>query len=203
MSKIEQIIDEMEDYINSCKFQPLSSTKIVVVKDEMEELIQELRLKTPDEIKKYQKIIANKDAILNDAKERAEAMISEATAHITELVSEHEIMQQAYKQANDVVAQATAQAQQILDSATNDANNIRMGAVTYTDESLANLQGILTNGMSNLQDRYEALMRSLNTSLEVVVNNRNELKGEQQTAEEQPSEFDADTADQQDNSTEE
>lgn len=189
MSKIEQIIDEMEDYINSCKTQPLSNTKIVVVKDEMLELIQELRLKTPEEIKKYQKIIANKDAILNDAKERAEAMISEATAHITELVSEHEIMQQAYKQANDVVAQASNQAQQILDSATNDANNIRLGAVQYTDESLANLQGILTNGMSNFQDRYDALMRSLNTSLEVVVNNRNELNN-QQEPEPEEEEFD-------------
>ncbi len=178
MSKIEQIINEMEDYIDNCKFQPLSSTKIIVVKEEMEELISELRLKTPEEIKKYQKIIANKEAILTDAKERAEAMIAEATAHITELVSEHEIMQQAYKQANDVVAQAQSQAQQIVNSATEEANDIRLGAVAYTDDTLANIQGILTSGMSAFQERYDSLMRSMNTSLDVVVNNRKELSGQ-------------------------
>ena len=85
-SKIEQIITEIEEYIDNCKFQPLSTSKIVVNKDDIDELLAELRLRTPDEIKKYQKIIANKDAILNDAKERSEAMIAEATAHINQLV---------------------------------------------------------------------------------------------------------------------
>ncbi len=42
-SNIDQIIEEIEDYIESCKFQPLSSTKIVVNKDEIQELIQDLR----------------------------------------------------------------------------------------------------------------------------------------------------------------
>lgn len=63
-SRIEQIIEEIEEYVDSCKFQPLSSTKIVVNKEELEELLRELRMKTPDEIKRYQKIISNKDAIL-------------------------------------------------------------------------------------------------------------------------------------------
>ncbi len=184
MSKIEQIITEIEEYIDNCKFQPLSNTKIIVVKEEIDELLAELRLKTPDEIKKYQKIISNKEAILNDARERAEAMIAEATAHITELVSEHEIMQQAYQQANDVVQQATNQAQQILDNATEEANSVRMSAMQYTDDALANLQGILTNGMNNLQDKYESLMRSLNTSLEIVIDNRKELSQDDENAEE-------------------
>ena len=71
-SRIEQIIGEIEEYVDSCKFQPLSSTKIVVNKEELEELLRELRLKTPDEIKRYQKIISNKDAILADAQNKAE-----------------------------------------------------------------------------------------------------------------------------------
>ena len=56
-SRIEQIIEEIEEYIDSCKFQPLSTTKIIVNKDQMDELLRELRMKTPDEIKRYQKII--------------------------------------------------------------------------------------------------------------------------------------------------
>ena len=121
-SRIEQIIEEIEEYIDSCKFQPLSTTKIIVNKDQMDELLRELRMKTPDEIKRYQKIIANKDAILADAQAKADSMIEEAQIQTNELVSEHEIMQQAYAQANEVVTAATEQAQEILDNATRDAN---------------------------------------------------------------------------------
>lgn len=174
-SKIEQIIDEIEDYIENCKFQPFSSEKIIVNKEELEELLSELRLKTPDEIKKYQKIINNKEAIITDAKERADAMLQEATAHITELVSEHEIMQQAYKQANEVVDEASRQAQEILDAATNDANNIRMGAMQYTDDSLANIQNIMSYAMQEITERYNALMNSMSNALDVVNANRSEL----------------------------
>ena len=46
-SKIEQIIDEIQEYIDNCKYSPLSNTKIVVSKDEMDELLRELRMKTP------------------------------------------------------------------------------------------------------------------------------------------------------------
>ena len=134
MSKIEQIITEIEEYIDGSKFQPLSNTKLIVNKDTIEELLAELRLKIPEEIKKYQKIINNREMILNDAKQKADAMIAEAAAQTTELVSEHEIMQQAYIQANDIVQQATNQAQMIIDNATTDANNIRMGAMQYTDD---------------------------------------------------------------------
>ena len=69
MNKIEEMIEAIEEYIENCKPVPLSSNKIIVEKDAIEELIRELRLKTPDEIKKYQKIISNKDAILADAKD--------------------------------------------------------------------------------------------------------------------------------------
>ena len=77
MSRIEQLIGEIEEYIDSCKFQPLYSTKILVNKEEIEELLVELRLRIPDEIKKYQKIISNQDAILNEARTQADAMLAE------------------------------------------------------------------------------------------------------------------------------
>lgn len=47
----ELIIEEIEEYIDSCKFQPLSTSKIIVNKDQMDELLRELRMKTPDEIR--------------------------------------------------------------------------------------------------------------------------------------------------------
>ena len=109
-SRMEQIIEEIEEYIDNCKYQPLSSTKIVVNKDELEELLTELKMKTPEEIKRYQKIISNKEAILADAQAKADAIIAQAQVQTSELVSEHQIMQQAYAQANEVVMIATKQA---------------------------------------------------------------------------------------------
>ena len=180
-SRIEQIIEEIEEYIDSCKFQPLSTTKIIVNKDQIDELLRELRMKTPDEIKRYQKIIANKDAILADAQQKAEsmiedAMIEEAQVQTTELVSEHEIMQQAYAQANEIVTQATAQAQEILDNATMDANTIRVGAIQYTDDLLANAESIIGHTLNSYTSKYDSLVTSLQECYDVVRNNRAELE---------------------------
>ena len=181
-SRIEQIIDEIGDYIDGCKFQGFSNTKIIVNKDEIEELLRELRLKTPDEIKRYQKIISNKNAIMADAQAKADALIQQATMQTNELVSEHEIMQQAYAQANAVIEDATAQAQQILDKATLDANNYRLAAIQYTDEMLENLSKIIAHTSETAVAKYENFAASLNNCLEVVEMNRRELVPQQKDA---------------------
>ena len=193
-SRIEQIIEEIEEFVESCKYQPLSTTKIVVNKEELEELLRELRLKTPDEIKRYQKIISNKDAILADAQAKADSLIAEAQAKTKEMVSQHEVMQQAYAQANEVVMIATKQAQDILDNATNDANNIRMSAIAYTDDMLKNLEASLTGAIETSKARSESLIGALQGFLDIVTANRAELVPEQiehskeQGAKEQPAE---------------
>ena len=175
MSKYEQTLSELEEFLDNCKRQKLANYNIVVNKDQIDEYIAELKMRTPEEIKKYQRIISNKDAIMNKAQSSANAMIEQAKAETSELISEHEIMQQAYLQANNLVDQANEQAQEVLDRAINDANDIRMGAMQYTDDILANLQNIITHTMENVTMKYDNFMKSLNTSLEVVIANRNEL----------------------------
>ena len=175
-SRIEQIIEEIEEYVDSCKFQPLSTTKIIVNKDQIDDLLRELRMKTPDEIKRYQKIIANKDAILADAQSKADSMIEEAQIHTNELVSEHEIMQQAYAQANEIVTAATEQAQEIIDNATNDANDIRIGAMQYADDLMANAESIIGHTLDSYTTKYDGLVNSLQECYDMVRNNRAELE---------------------------
>lgn len=174
-SRIEQLINEIEEYIDGCKYKALSNTQIIVNKEEIDELLRELRMKTPDEIKRYQKIISNKEAILNDAREKAEALINDATIHTNELINEHEIMQQAYAQANEVVQLATRQAQEILDNATIDANNVRAAAMQYTDDILGNLENIITHAMDTANLKYQDLMNALGGCNEIVKANRTEL----------------------------
>ena len=174
-SRIEQIIEEIEDYIDGCKTQAFSSSNIIVNKEQIEELLNELRVKTPEEIKRYQKIISNKEAILADAQAKADAIIAQAQIKTDELVSEHQIMQQAYAQANEVVMIATKQAQEILDNATNDANNIRMGAMMYTDDILKNLENTISHSMDAAKVRHDAYLGTLQSFLDVVTANRAEL----------------------------
>jgi vacuolar-type H+-ATPase subunit H len=175
MSRIEQLIGEIEEYIDSCKFQPLSNTKIVVNKEELEELLVELRLRIPDEIKKYQKIISNEDAILNEARSQADAMLAEANAQTNEMVNEHEIMQRAYAQAQQIIDDAQQQAQQIVDSAVADADSIRQSSINYTDDMLKSLQTIISHSMEEAGGYFNAMQNSLQSSYDIVTNNRNEL----------------------------
>lgn len=174
-SKIEQIIEEIEEYIDGCKPQTLSKTNIIVNKEEIEELLRELRMKTPEEIRRYQKVLANRDAILADAQAKAEAIIKEANIHTSELINEHEIMQQAYIQANEIMAAAEAEAQRRLDTATMEANNYRMQAMRYTDDMLGNLQNLIHKTMESHMAKYESMMGSLRNFSEILANNRAEL----------------------------
>ena len=174
-TKIEQLIDELDDYIEGCKYVSLSSTYIKVNKEEIQELIRDLRMKTPDEIKRYQKIISNKEAILNDARSKAEALINEAAIHTNELVSEHEIMQQAHAQAQEIVELATVRAQEILDRATMEANEMRAAAIGYTDANLGGMEDILTHSIDIAAVNYEKLISQLNETIAIIQENRAQL----------------------------
>ncbi|MBE5847645.1 MAG: hypothetical protein E7300_08180 [Lachnospiraceae bacterium] len=183
-SKIEQCIDEIEEYIDSCKYQALSQTKIIVNKETIDELLRELRMKTPDELKRVQKIISNQEAILNDAKKKAEALIEAATVQTNELISEHEIMQQAYAQANEVVTLASQQAKEILDNATREANEVRTAAMQYTDDMLGKLEAIISESMNGCDTQYRNLLGVLKNCDDIVHTNRMELHPEMLTADE-------------------
>lgn len=184
-SRIEQIIEEIEEYVENCRYQPLSTTKIIVNKEELEELLRELRLKTPDEIKRYQKIIGNKDAILADAQSKANNIIEDAKKQAQKLVQDTEIMKAAYAQANDTVNEANKQAQGILDSAESDAENIRSSAINYTDQILSNISTIMGNAIADVGEKYNEFATSIQSYYDLVNENRSELSPMQNNAHQQ------------------
>ena len=175
MSRIEQIIEEMEEYLEGCKNPMFSTSKIVVDKEEMLELLAELRLRTPEEIKKYQKIVANRDSILDEAKKQAAEIVNQANIHTNELINEHEIMQQAYAKANEILQDASVRAQQILDDATEAANSYRMGAIHYTDDLLSGMQNLVAATMDATKQKYESFFKALSSTYDIISANRNEL----------------------------
>ena len=167
-SRIEQLIDEIEEYIDNCKTQPFSNSKIIVDKEEIDELLRELRQKTPEEIKRYQKIISNKEAILNDAREKAQTLINEATEHTSELINEL----------------ATRQAQEIVDNATMEANAIKESIMQYTDQMMANVEDIISHAIEVSNDHYGNLISDLTSVNEVVQNNRAEFRAQNEDLDE-------------------
>ncbi len=175
MSRIEQLIEEIEEYIDGCKASPFSNNKILVNREELEELLVELRLRVPDEIKQYQRVISNQEAIMNDARTQADAMLQEAKSQTNEMVNEHEITQAAYSAANQIIDDANVQAQAILDAAVNDANNIRQGAIQYTDDALRGLQNIIAHSVEAAQSRFDAYINEMKQSFDRVTSNRSEL----------------------------
>ena len=102
-------------------------------------------------------------------------MVRKANEMTSTLVSEHEIMQQAFKEANAVIDDATQKAGKILDKATTEANEVRRAAMKYTDDSLANIQEILSSSIEGMTVKYDALIRSLESSLDITTQNRKAL----------------------------
>ena len=175
MSRIEQLIDEIEEFVESCKPQPFSQTKIIVPKDELFELLTELRLKTPDEIKRYQKIIANKDKIIGDAQAQAERMLEETTAYTNQLVEEHQIMLKAYERAEEVLNAANAQAEATINEANANAEEIRLNALQYTKELVDNLEAIVSGALAVSKEHTTGLITGLSSSLQILKENQDAL----------------------------
>ena len=174
-SKIEQMIDQIEDFIDSCRYQTFSKTNIIVDKDELDALLEELRARVPDEIRHYQRIVANKEAILEDARRKADEMINEATVHTNELVNEHEIMRKAYAQANEMVRLASQQGQEIIDKAESEANAYRDAANRYMDEMLADIENSTLSAQNNLTAIFTNLHNEMSDYIDTVRQNRAEL----------------------------
>ncbi len=174
-SKIEQIIEEIEVFIDECRPVTLSSTMIKVNKDELESLVQDLKSNTPEEIRQYQKMIANKDRIIATAQEQADKILAQAKITTDKLVSEHQVMLQAYQKADEVVRLANAQATRTIDEATKEATEIRMAAVEYTDKLLEGIQQVLSGAIDVTRSRDQQFLSAMQGYLDTVDANRASL----------------------------
>jgi len=177
MNKIETIIGDIEEFLENCKFYPLSNNKLVVPKEELEDLLAELRIATPEEIKKYQKIISNEQAITTDAKRKADAMVNEATQRANGLVEQNSITNQAYNKADEIIARAQEEAEAIRMEAYNEAEELRNGAMQYTEGMLQNTQILIESTMEEARIRFENFYGSLDSTRSTIDANINEFRG--------------------------
>ncbi len=184
-NRIEQLIEEMYEYIEGCKPKGFSTTQVVVMKEELYDILDEMKLKIPEEIKRCAKVVANKDQIIANAEDRAEKIIADAKRQAEMLVQESEIMRQAYLQANEMVSRATQQADSIFQQASNDAETISMGALRYTNDMLTQVERVIAHTYEEAKARTEAMLATLEDNLKIVQENRRELT-EEVVPQEQP-----------------
>ena len=177
-NRIEQVIGDIEEYIDGCKMAAFSNTKIIVDRPQIEEYLDELRQYTPEEVKKYQRMLNNRDKIISDAKQKAQDIEERAQAYADKLVSENNITKMAYDKSAEILNDANAQAKSIVETAQSDATTIRTGAFSYTNEMLRNVLSIISGSVDDAQEKYRALISSLSEHQAIVSNNLRELNGQ-------------------------
>ncbi len=172
---IEEMISEIEIFIDNCKYQPLSSSKIIVPKEDLDQMLNELKLKLPNEIERCKKIMRNKEAILADARTRADSIITESVAEANRLVDQSQIVELANIRANEILEMARNQAEQIISEANAEANEVRIGSMYYTRDKLTEINNYLTATLEAERANYENLVKSLESNLEIVTANASEI----------------------------
>ena len=122
----------------------------------------------PRQIKRYQKIIANRDALLADAEDQANAIRDRAREEAKQMVNENEITRQAYEQAGEIMQNAQESAETMLREA-------NAGALIYTNDILAEVEKVLANAYEESRIKTEETVSALKHNLDVVLENRREL----------------------------
>lgn len=175
---IEDVMNEIEDFLNSCKTTALSSNKVVVPRDEFDELFGDLKVKIPAEIDRCKKIMRNKDAILMDARKAADGILAEATAKAEQMVSETEVMALANQRAYETVEMARVQANDILAQASAEANELRLGSMQYTSDLMMGIRNYVQATLEAEQANYENLITALNNDFMIADANLNEIQNQ-------------------------
>lgn len=173
---VEDMINEIEMFIDSCKYVAFSSDRISVPKSEFEAMLNELRLKMPSELERSKKIMRNKEGIMTDARTRAEAIITEASNEARRLVDESEIVTLANIQAEEILKQAQMDRNAIIEQANAEAAEIRFSMMEYTTGMLNDIENYVQATMEVEKQNYESLIESLQNNANVIEANRKEIE---------------------------
>jgi len=140
MMELLELLEQIEDIIESGTTVPFTGGKCLINRDEVLEIIQEIRLKLPDDMKQAKRIAEEKARILAEAQKEAENILNNAENRIAALVDEHEITKKAYEQAEVIISNAKK-----------NAREIRLGTREYADSVLGKVQDILEETLNTIK----------------------------------------------------
>ena len=158
--EIFTLLETLEDLLENSRNLPFTA-KTMVDKEEMLEIIKEIRIKLPDELKQAKWIKEERERIINEAQKDADDIVKEAENRIISMIDEHEITRKAYDKKTEIIADANEMYREIT-----------QGTNTYVDGILANIE----NNMLELGKTLSGVEMSIQNALETIQNNRKELK---------------------------
>lgn len=132
------LIDMLEEVVENSPKMILTS-KILINKNQMFELIKEIRIKLPDEIKKAEWVNDKRDNIISEARMEAANMIKSAEEKFNDLVRESEVTRVANENAQLIIHSAREYAKELRISAKEYVENILSETEKKLEESLERL----------------------------------------------------------------
>jgi F0F1-type ATP synthase membrane subunit b/b' len=143
---ILHLVDRLEELFNEARAIPFTHS-VLVDEDRMLELIDQLRITIPEEVKKAQQLLAQQDRIIAQAKEEASRTVALAREKAEQMADKDAIAQQAQNRAEGILAQARADAQQTRD----DADDYVVDSLANFETQLERLLNQVRNGIRAVQ----------------------------------------------------
>jgi vacuolar-type H+-ATPase subunit H len=144
---ILQLIDRLEELFNDAKAVPFTHN-VVVDEDRMLEIIDQMRIVIPDEVKKAQQVLAQRDRFLAQAQEEADRTIVLAREKAEQIAAKDNIVIEAQRRAEQILAQARADAE----ATRRDADDYVVDTLVQLQDSLEKVLNQVRNGVRTVQE---------------------------------------------------
>ena len=145
-ANVEDILQQIDDLLDSAWAMPLSGGKGVVDVEQIRKLLDRLRGNIPAEVRQARAIVKDRADIISTAKQEAESIIRNAEERRNQILSHEEIVTQAQEKANEIQAQTHKRAREM-----------RKSAQEFTDDLLRRTEETLAMQMSQVRQARQAL----------------------------------------------
>jgi cell division septum initiation protein DivIVA len=150
---ILQLIDRLEELFNESKTIPLTRN-VMVDEDRMLDIIDQMRIAIPEEVKKAQQLLGQRDRVLAQAQEEANRTLELARQKADQLVTKDMVAQEAARRAEQILAQARNEAENIRA----DADDYAMNSLEQLQEELEQITNQVSNGIGLLKEEQSKRM---------------------------------------------
>ena len=137
--EIFTLLETLEELLERSKTVPFTN-KGIIDKEEFLEIIKEIRLKLPDELKQAKWIKEERQRILEEANKESEDIVKEAENRIISMIDEHEITKKAYEQKAEIIEAANEMSREISNGTKEYADNVLQGIEVALEDALKIIQ---------------------------------------------------------------
>ena len=137
--EIFTLLETLEDILERSKTLPFTE-KAVIDKEEFFEIIKEIRLKLPEELKQAKWVKEERERILEQANKEANDVVKEAENRIISMIDEHEITKKAYEQKAEIIEAANEMSREISNGTKEYADNVLQGIEVALEDALKIIQ---------------------------------------------------------------